>query len=349
MNINSAARLEREKRGSEFSILSLVGNLSAQRSIENTPENSYLRDLERLMPGYMHNSAYPKIPLELLADSTARPDEIARGRRDMTVAGVSGSNYLVGTANSQVSEMLTPYSVTAQAGITQIHGLRDNVLIPRETALPTSYWIADENTDITESQPSLGVMSATPKMASVLLHMTEQFRRQGNAEDYLRSALLRSIGRLIDQAVIAGTGNSGQPLGLIHAIGAQTQSGTSLGMAGLVAMIQNARENGAQSVGFIADPVAEAVLRAREAASGNGFCWSGDTLAGVPAYATVLAPASTVISGPWPAISLLTWGDLTVQVTHANFASGLLAMRIMLGVDVVVTNAAAFTVSSSVT
>lgn len=345
----SEARRESRKRGGEFSILNILHGLSNTRTVSGSAEADYLKDLERALPGYEFNPNNPRIPIELLADSSALPEEIALGRRDMTVAGVSGSNYLVSTPNAPIIETLAPFSIAVQAGITVTPGLRDNQLVPRETSLPTSYWLGGENVSITESQPSLGVASAMPYMAGVLLEFTEQFRRQANAETYLQSALLRSIGRLIDQAVLAGTGADGQPLGLVHQTGVQTHSGTSLGLSGLVAMIKNARVVGGQSVGFIADPVAEGLLRAREAASGNGFCWTGDTLAGVPAHATSLAPASTVIAGPWPSVNLLTWGDFSVQVTHTDFARGVLGMRILLGVDVVLGNAAAFTVASSVT
>jgi len=345
----STAPRERKRRGGDFSILSILDALSNSRSISGTASADYLQDLERAIPGYEFNPNNPRIPFELLADSSTLPEEIALGRRDLTVAGVQGSNYLVGTPNAPIIETLAPFSIAVQAGITVTTGLRDNQLVPRETSLPTSYWLGGENVSITEGQPNLGVTSVEPYMAGVLLEFSEQFRRQANAEAYLQSALLRSIGRLIDQAVLGGTGADGQPLGLIHQPGVKTQSGTSLGLSGLVTMVKNARAAGGQSVGFIADPDAEALLRAREAASGNGFCWSGDTVAGVPAFATSLAPASTVIAGPWPSVNLLTWGDFTVQVTHTDFARGILGMRVIVGVDVVVGNPAAFTVAASVT
>ncbi|GAB1394900.1 hypothetical protein MASR1M60_30640 [Rhodocyclaceae bacterium] len=340
---------QRRNGGGGFSLRRMLDALDSSRTITGTPEAGKLQELERLLPGYSYNANAPRIPLELLADPTALPDEIARSRRDMTVAAVSGSNYLVGTATGAVIETLAPFSVAMQAGITVIPGMRDNVQIPKETAAATAYWLANESTDITEGQPTLGMVSCSPKMAGVMFEISEQFRRQENADIYLQSTLQRGIGRLIDQAVLAGTGTNGQPTGIINTTGVQTQSGTSLGLSGLVAMVKNARDTGAQSVGFLSDPAAESVLRAREATSGNGFCWTGDTLASLPAYATDLAPASTLICGPWSDVRLLLWGDAQIVVSPTNFAQGRLGLRIMLGVDVVVGNAGAFTVSSSIT
>jgi HK97 family phage prohead protease len=57
-------------------------------------------------------------------------------QRDMTVAGVSGSNYLVGTTNLAGSfiEMLRNESVALSMGVTKLSGLQGNVTIPKMTA-----------------------------------------------------------------------------------------------------------------------------------------------------------------------------------------------------------------------
>ena len=73
------------------------------------------------------------------------------GRRDMTVAGVSGSNYLVGTDNPPGSfiDLLRNDSVVLGMGATRLTGLVGNLTIPKMTAGGTACWLADESTQIT--------------------------------------------------------------------------------------------------------------------------------------------------------------------------------------------------------
>jgi HK97 family phage prohead protease len=93
--------------------------------------------------------------------------------RDMTVAGVSGSNYLTQTDNQPGSfiDMLRNTSVALRMGVTRLSGLQGNVTIPKMTAGNTAYWLADENTQITESQPTIGQLSLSPKNVAALTEL----------------------------------------------------------------------------------------------------------------------------------------------------------------------------------
>ena len=111
-----------------------------------------VRDAERLADLRKRLNRLPKsdtsffVPLDALVRQ--RPLQ-----RDMTVAGVSGSNYLVGTENQAASfiDLLRNTSVTMRMGITRLSGLQGNVTIPKMTAGNTAYWLADEGTAATDS------------------------------------------------------------------------------------------------------------------------------------------------------------------------------------------------------
>src|SRR5574340_725230 len=103
------------------------------------------------------------------------------GRRDMTVAGVSGSNYLVATNNMAGSfiDLLRNTSVGLRLGVRRMAGLVGNVTIQKQTAGNTAYWLNDEGTQITESQPTLGQVALTAKNVAALTELSHQLLSQG--------------------------------------------------------------------------------------------------------------------------------------------------------------------------
>ena len=90
--------------------------------------------------------------------------------RDMTAAGVCGSNFLVGTSAEPIGyiETLQPFSAALALGAQAIDPGRDNVAAPRGTAGATAVWLSDENSQITESQPTIGQTVATPNVLAAL-------------------------------------------------------------------------------------------------------------------------------------------------------------------------------------
>jgi len=270
----------------------------------------------------------------------------------MTAAGASGSNYLVPSEAAAAVDILRPWSVTMQAGITVMPGLVGNTPIPKTTATSTGYWLSDEATDITASQPTIGQVSLSPKMAGALVQYTHQLRAQSDVENILRRELLRTTGSLIDAAVFNGSGGSGQPTGLLNTSSIGTQSGTSLAWAGILTMEGQCGDANAEPSAWIATPTVRKLLKGRERASGSGMVWNDFGLNGKPAFATTTLPAGTLVTGDWSQLVLGMWGGLEIQVAPPNaagFKAGTLAIRLLASVDVGVLHPAAFSKSTSVT
>ena len=148
--------------------------------------------------------------------------------RDLTAAGVSGSNYLVSTDTVGYLPTLQPASVVLKLGAQTLNAGAGNILLPTGTATVTTQWLPDENTAITESQPTIGQIASTPKVLAALAEISHQMLKQSNAEQVVRAELRRAAASALDSAAIQGTGASGQPLGIINtgSIGAFT--GTTL-------------------------------------------------------------------------------------------------------------------------
>jgi HK97 family phage major capsid protein len=128
--------------------------------------------------------------------------------------------------------------VVARAGVQVETGLVGNVSVPRVTGKSTPLWLANEASQVTASQPTLGQIAMTPKLVGGVVNFTRQLSRQANAEAFVRRELMRTVGSAIDQTVISGPGTSGQPLGLLNTPSVQAQSGASLNHAGVTAMKQ---------------------------------------------------------------------------------------------------------------
>lgn len=280
------------------------------------------------------------------------PWELIPGRRDMTVAGVSGSQFLTGTENQPAADTLYAYSVAMRAGITVLPDRVGNVTIPRVVTDATGYWLPDELSAIDVSQPEIGLISMSPRSLGALVTISHQMRAQGQGLDaFLAAHLKQTIGRTLDQAILAGTGADGQPLGLMGTSGVHTETGANLAWAGLHNMLEKvATGDGADNaLAWIAAPGVRELLASRERFTGAGPCWDGRQMAGFEAHATTAAPTGSLFLGPWSEIVLGLWGPLQIDVNPgAYFASGKIQMRVMAMADVACRHPAAFSVATSI-
>ncbi len=285
------------------------------------------------------------------------------GRRDMTAAGVSGSNYLIGTDNQPGSfiDLLRNTSVALRMGVTRLTGLQGNVTIPKMTAGNTAYWLADETTQITESQPTIGQLALAPKNVAALTELSHQLMQQSSpdAEQLVLTSIARDIGLAVDVGVLRGSGSSGQPTGIATtgSIGAFT--GTSLAAAGLLNAIADVGAANAllPGCGFATTHAVAALLMDRPnvtSATDGTPLWQGrmeeGTIRGYPAMASGQMSAATMLFGCWPTVVLAEWGVLELMVNpFSDFTRGLTAVRGWYTCDVGVRYAGAWSYASSIT
>lgn len=273
--------------------------------------------------------------------------------RDMTAAGVSGSGYLVATESMEPADILRPYSVTARAGITIASGLQGNQVAPVTTANPTINWLSTENTAGTPSQPTVGQVAATPKIATGLVTHTRQIAKQANAEPFLRSSLARTAATAIDQAVLAGTGISGQPTGIVNSAGIGTTTGTSMDRDDPIDMRDGVAAANApdDQIKFIGSVDVRTTLSKRAVGTDTGrYVWQGDMLADRPALVSTNMPAATLIAGAWSTAVLCLWGDgIVLDVDpYSGFRTGVLTARVLISCDNLLLHPAAFDVATGV-
>ena len=272
--------------------------------------------------------------------------------------GMNAANdgAVVGVDTPEPWDVLRAFSVTAAAGLTLIPNLRENLALPRVTSEMSGGWVAQDGTSqYTESQPTLSPVNLTPKLAATSVDYTHLFMRQvDQLEPFLRQQLFGKVGALVDAAVLAGTGNTGEPLGLVGTAGIGTQDGASMDYADLVAMRSTVLTAGAREdrLRWVAAPAVQALLAARESATANGrHLWDNGTVLGRPAHVSTLAPAATLVAGDFSQAVLAIWGaGLKLEIDpYSGFRTGKMTARVVLACDVGFPQAGAFVVASSVT
>jgi HK97 family phage major capsid protein/HK97 family phage prohead protease len=295
------------------------------------------------------------VPLDILMSDRGQ-------QRDMTAAGVSGSNYMIGTDNQPGSfiDLLRNTSVGLRMGVTRLSGLVGNVTIPKMTAGNTAYWLADETTQITESQPTIGQLALAPKNVAALTELSHQLMQQSSpdAESLVLNSIARDIGLAVDVGILRGSGASGQPTGIANtgSIGAFT--GTSLAAAGLLdAQADVASANALNpGCGFVTTPAVAALLMARPElpTTGTDRMWKGNMQMGsifdFPAMSSAQMSSATMLFGWWPSVVLAEWGVLELMTNpFSDFTRGLTAVRGWYTCDVGVRYPGAWSYSSSIT
>lgn len=283
-------------------------------------------------------------------------------RRDMDVAGTSGSQYLVGTDNMPGSfiDLLRNTSVALRMGVRRMAGLVGNVTIPKITAGNTAYWLSDETTQITESQPTIGQLSLAPKNVAAMTELSHQLMQQStpDAEQLVLDSIARDIALAVDVGVIRGSGASGQPQGIVGTSGVGTFTGASLATPGVLnAQADVAAANALNpGCGYVTTPTVASLLMDRPELTSTGTTplWTGSmlegSLKGFRAMSSNQMAAGTMLFGWWDSVILAEWGVLELMTNpYSDFTRGLSAVRGWYTCDVGMRYPAAFSYGSSIT
>lgn len=284
-------------------------------------------------------------------------------KRDMTSAGASGSQYLVATENLTGSfvDLLRNRALVAQLGARMLTGLVGNVTVPKQTAASTAYWLSTESTAITESQPTIGQLSLTPKTVGAYTELSRLMLLQSDpsADSLVVDDLAKVIALGVDSAAIAGSGAAGQPTGVLNTSGIGSVTGTTLGYAGILEFQTDvAAANAlAANCAYVTTPAVASLLAQRQRfTSTDTPLWTGNVLdgqvSGFKAASTNQMSSATMLFGDWSQIVIGEWGTLEIATSNSegsNFKAGIVAVRAFKTVDVGVRIAAAFSAASSIT
>ena len=268
---------------------------------------------------------------------------------------LAAASYLKQTEVRATIDILRQFSVTNQAGVLIESGLTGDMAFPKVTVKSSPAWLNTETAQISPSTPTLSQIALTPKQVGALIVFSRQLSKQANADRFVGRELLRTIGGAVDQAVINGSGASGQPLGILNTVGLQAQSGTTLN-AGTATMKRKSAEANVtdESITFLSTPAVRELLEGRERATGGGrFVWDKDQVADRRALVSTDVPTATMLCGDFALVYFGIWGQGFVLEINpydtAGFKAGLIQGRMLVSCDVAVLHPSAFVVATSIT
>lgn len=307
-----------------------------------------------------HKALVAKLGEPLHQGTILIPSDVLHHKRDLNAATAGAGGFVVGTSMGSFIEMLKAKSVTSAMGVQRVQNQRDNAAWAKQTGGPTVVWQANETVPATETTPSFVQMVASPKTAIAYHEVSRQAINQISpaGEQLFRAALADGVALAGDQAVIAGTGASGQPTGIISTAGIGTVNGASMDYPKLVEFQTDVNDANAvlnpNTLGYVAPPATASLLKGRQRFTGTDSpLWRGQIaqgeIEGCRAMSSKQMPAATILFGDWSTVFILEWGALAIEVNpFADFKAGIVGIRAVWSMDVIVSHPQAFSLATSV-
>lgn len=265
----------------------------------------------------------------------------------------SDDNEIVATnllAGEFIDVLRNSVSVMA-AGARMLPGLVGNVAIPKKTAASSGGWISTEGGAASESEPTFGTVSLTPKNVGAFTDMTRQLILQSTpaVEALVRDDLTQALALAIDKGALEGSGSSGQPTGILNTSGVNKPTSFAAAVptfAEMVALETAVAEDNALmgNLAYITDAATYGGLKTKAKDAGSGlFVIENGQANGYNVIRSQQATAGNVYFGNFSDLLIGMWAGLDILVDpYTASSSGNVRVRAIQTVDVAVRNAVSF-------
>jgi HK97 family phage major capsid protein/HK97 family phage prohead protease len=265
----------------------------------------------------------------------------------------SDDNEIVATnllANEFIDVLRNSASVM-RAGARMLPGLVGNVAIPKKTAASAGAWISTEGGASSESEPTFGTVSLTPKTVGAFTDMTRQLILQStpSIEALVRDDLTQALALAIDKGALEGTGSDGQPRGILNTSGVNKPTAFAAAVptfAEMVALETAVAEDNALfgNLAYITDAATLGGLKTKSKDAGSGmFVAEGNQANGYPVIRTQQATAGNVYFGNFSDCMIGMWGGLDLTVDpYTSSNTGTVRVVALQTVDVALRNPVSF-------
>lgn len=269
-------------------------------------------------------------------------------QRAMTTGGSAGNT--VATNLGGMIDRLRPTMAIQQLGATIISGLTGNLDLPKLTAGPTAYWVAEDGAT-TPSDSTFDKVSLSPKTVSGEMYMSRRLVLQNSVaiENVLRNDLAFVLAQALDAAAIQG-GGTNEPEGIIEAISEHGTSEAELSdiAADLIGAL--ALDDVTGTTGFLTNPaVTNAARKIKFDTDSNRPLSIAETFHGERVVSTNQVPGSgspatfPLIFGAWSNLMVGYWSGIDILTNPYKDASkGGLWLHAFLDADVAVRHDEAF-------
>ena len=249
-------------------------------------------------------------------------------------------------------DVLRNQSSVMQAGATMLSGLSGNVKIPKKTAASSASWISTEGGASSESEPTLGQVTMSPKTLGAFTDITRLMMMQSSLdiEALVRNDLSTAIALAIDLGALAGSGASGQPTGVKNTSGINAPTNFAAAnptFAEVVAMETAVAEDNALSgnLAYIAPAGMYGALKttAKDAGSGQFVVGPDGNMNGYNTIVSNQVTAGDLYFGNFADLLIGMYGGLDIVVDpYTSSTSGTVRIVALQTCDVAVRHAVSF-------
>ena len=249
-------------------------------------------------------------------------------------------------------DVLRNASSVMQAGATMLTGLQGDVKIPKKTAASTGAWIATEGGASTESEPTFGQVTMSPKTVGAFTDITRLMMMQSSLdiENLVRNDLSTGIALAIDNGALQGSGSSGQPTGIANTSGINAPTDFAAAtptFAEVVAMETAVAEDNALmgNLAYILPASMYGALKTakKDAGSGEFVVEPNGTINGRTAIVSNQVTAGDLYFGNFADCLIGMYGGLDITVDpYTASTSGTVRIVALQTVDVAVRHAVSF-------
>ena len=252
-------------------------------------------------------------------------------------------------------DVLRNASSVMQAGATMLTGLQGDVKIPKKTAASSAGWIATEGGASSESEPTFGQVTMSPKTIGAFTDITRLMMMQSSLdiENLVRNDLSTGIALAIDDGALEGSGSSGQPTGIKNTSGINAPTsfaGVNPTFAEVVAMETAVAEDNALlgNLAYILNASMAGALKTTVKDAGSGqFVLQGGEMNGYRAIVSNQVTAGDLYFGNFADCLIGMYGGLDITVDpYTASTSGTVRIVALQTVDVAVRHAVSFAVNN---
>ena len=234
-------------------------------------------------------------------------------------------------------------------GVRTLSDLRGDVSIPKHGAGLSAGWV-EEGEALTESTMGFSGVTLTPHHVGGISEMSRQLIQQSAPaiEDLVRDDLSFAIAAAVDAAIVSGSGDDGEPLGILERLGVQTADIPATWNAILDVEQQLRGVNVSPSGWYTTTEVLTALRKVLKApTAGSDYIAGPASIGDLPAASSNAAPADTAILGDWSQVLIGQWGAVELLVNpyaEGPYRRGGVLVRAFSTIDVQCRHEQAFVV-----
>lgn len=255
--------------------------------------------------------------------------------------------YLVGTEvrTGDMIELLRNKMLVAEMGATSLTGLVGNIAIPKIGGGATAYWLP-ETGEVTPTEQAFKQLGLVPHRLAADTAYTKELMNQTtlDVEGFVRNDLMRVLATERDRVAINGSGNDGEPTGIMNVDGIGSVTFGGAPTWGKVVDFETELANSNADLGrmgYLTTPAVRGKWKTTvKVASTASFLWENGSqpgsgmVNGYRAEATKQVPSNKAIFANWIDVILAEWAGVDVVVDPYSLKkTGQIEVTITIWVD----------------